>query len=83
MGTIASRHGYMMVENARRVLAIEMIIALQAVEYKDIDKLSPKTYEKYQTLRQIIPSITEDRQFHKDIAAVSQYLHDTAYMNEI
>ena len=67
MGTIASRHGYQIIENARRVLAIEAIIGLQAVEYKDIDKLSPKTYDKYQTLRHICPSITEDRQFHKDI----------------
>ncbi|MCD8826513.1 histidine ammonia-lyase [Staphylococcus gallinarum] len=79
MGTIASRHGYQIIENARRVLAIEVIIGLQAVEYKDIDKLSPKTYDKYQTLRHICPSITEDRQFHKDIEAVAQYLRDAAY----
>lgn len=79
MGTIASRHGYQIIENARRVLAIEAIIGLQAVEYKDIDKLSPKTYDKYQTLRHICPSITEDRQFHKDIEAVAQYLRDAAY----
>ena len=79
MGTIASRHGYQIIETARRVLAIEVIIGLQAVEYKDIDKLSPKTYDKYQTLRHICPSITEDRQFHKDIEAVAQYLRDAAY----
>ncbi|MDN6414026.1 histidine ammonia-lyase [Staphylococcus gallinarum] len=79
MGTIASRHGYQIIENARRVLAIEAIIGLQAVEYKDIDKLSPKTYDKYQTLRHICTSITEDRQFHKDIEAVAQYLRDAAY----
>lgn len=79
MGTIASRHGYQIIENARRVLAIEAIIGLQAVEYKDIDKLSPKTYDKYQTLRHICPSITEDRQFHKDIEAVAQYLREAAY----
>ncbi|MEJ7464462.1 aromatic amino acid lyase, partial [Staphylococcus saprophyticus] len=78
MGTIASRHGYQIIENARRVLAIEAIIGLQAVEYKDIDKLSPKPYDKYQTLRHICPSITEDRQFHKDIEAVAQYLRDAA-----
>ena len=81
MGTIASRHGFQMIENARRVLAIEAIIALQAVEYKDVEKLSPKTYEKYQTLRKVVPSITGDRQFHKDIEAVSQYLLDQAYTN--
>ena len=48
MGTIASRHGYQMIENARRVIAIECVIALQAVEYKGVDKLSPKTREKYE-----------------------------------
>ena len=36
MGTIASRHGYQMIENARRVIAIECIIALQAVELKGL-----------------------------------------------
>ena len=34
MGTIASRHGYQIIENARRVLAIEVIIGLQAVVAK-------------------------------------------------
>lgn len=79
MGTIASRHGYQMLENSRRVIAIECIITLQAVEHKNVDKLSPKTKAKYDELRQIIPSITEDRQFHKDIEAVAQYLRDVAY----
>lgn len=83
MGTIASRHGYQIVENARRVLAIETTIALQAVEHKDVKKLSPKTYEKYNQLRKIVPSITEDRQFHKDIEAVSQYLQEAAYKETV
>ncbi len=32
MGTTAARHGYQIIENARRVLAIECVIALQAAE---------------------------------------------------
>lgn len=79
MGTIASRHGYQMIENARRVIAIECIIALQAVELKGIEGLSPKTRAKYDEYRNIVPSIKQDRQFHKDIEAVSQYLKDSAY----
>lgn len=79
MGTIASRHGYQIVENVRNVLAIECVIALQAVEIKGIDKLSPKTKEKYEEYRAIVPSITEDRQFHKDIKVVSDYLKQSAY----
>lgn len=79
MGTIASRHGYQIVENARRVLAIECIIALQAVELKGVEGLSPKTHEKYDEYREIVPSITQDRQFHKDIEAVAKYLKQAAY----
>ena len=79
MGTIASRHGYQILENVRRVLAIEAIIALQAVELKGIEGLSPKTREKYEALRKIIPSINEDRQFHKDIERMAQYLKEAAY----
>lgn len=79
MGTIASRHGYQILENVRRVLAIEAIIALQAVELKGVEGLSPKTRDKYETLRAFIPSITEDRQFHKDIDRMAQYLADEAY----
>ncbi|MEJ7243144.1 aromatic amino acid lyase, partial [Staphylococcus caprae] len=57
MGTIASRHGYQMIENARRVIAIECIIALQAVELKGVNQLSPKTRDKYDEFRNIVPSI--------------------------
>lgn len=81
MGTIASRHGYQILENVRRVLAIEAIIALQAVELKGIEKLSPATREKYDELRQIVPSITEDRQFHQDIENVSKHLQKLSYYN--
>ncbi len=79
MGTIASRHGYMMLENTRNVLAIECIIALQAVELKGINKLSPKTRAKFDEYRTIVPAITEDRQFHKDIKNVADYLKASAY----
>ncbi|TDM10671.1 histidine ammonia-lyase [Macrococcus lamae] len=79
MGTIGSRHGYMMLENTRNVLAIECIIALQAVELKGADRLSPKTKEKFEEYRTFVPAITEDRQFHKDIKEVSDYLKKVAY----
>ena len=42
MGTTAARHGYQIIENARRVLAIECVIALQAAELKGVEGLSPK-----------------------------------------
>lgn len=83
MGTIASRHGYQILENVRNVLAIECVIALQAAEIKGIDKLSEKTKAKYEEYRHIVPTIDEDRPFHKDIKCVSDYLKKQAYEGHI
>lgn len=74
MGTIGARHAYQIIQNVRRVISIECIIALQAVEIKGVEKLSPKTKEKYDELRAIVPSITQDRVFHHDIEKVCEYL---------
>ncbi|MEB5649273.1 histidine ammonia-lyase [Mammaliicoccus sciuri] len=74
MGTIGARHAYQIIQNVRRVISIECIIALQAVEIKGVDKLSPKTKAKYEELRLIVPSITQDRVFHHDIEKVCEYL---------
>ncbi|RSD26109.1 histidine ammonia-lyase [Mesobacillus subterraneus] len=74
MGTIASRHAYSIIQNARRVLAIECICALQAVQYRGIDKMSPQTKSFYEDARRIVPSITEDRIFSEDIERLADWL---------
>ncbi|MFK2826208.1 histidine ammonia-lyase [Bacillus sp. B190/17] len=75
MGTIASRHASMITQNARRVLAIECICAMQAVEYKGIDKVSPKLRAKWEHLRNVVPSMTKDRMFSEDIERMNKALH--------
>ncbi|MEK5391069.1 histidine ammonia-lyase [Margalitia sp. FSL K6-0131] len=67
MGTIASRHAYQIIQNTRRVLAIELICAMQAVEYRGVEKMASKTRLLYDKGREMVPSITKDRIFSKDI----------------
>lgn len=74
MGTIAARHAAMIINNARNVLAIEAICAAQAVELKGVDQTSPKTNDKWKKIRQLIPSITQDRVFSTDIEQMQQFL---------
>jgi histidine ammonia-lyase len=74
MGTIASRHAYQIIGNVRNVLAIELICALQAVEYRGVDKMSPLTKAIYYKGREITPSITNDRVFSKDIENINTWL---------
>jgi histidine ammonia-lyase len=74
MGTIASRHAYQIIGNVRNVLAIELICALQAVEYRGVDKMSPLTKAIYYKGREKTPSITNDRVFSKDIENINTWL---------
>ncbi|PLS16218.1 histidine ammonia-lyase [Bacillus sp. M6-12] len=74
MGTIAARHAYSIIQNVRRVLAIECICALQAVQYRGVDKMSPQTRLFYEEARMIVPSITEDRVFSEDIERLADWL---------
>lgn len=88
MGTIAARHAHQIIQNVRRVLAIECICALQAVQYRGIDKMSPQTRSFYEEARELVPSITEDRIFSEDIERLAAWLkknngHWTALTNHI
>ncbi|MDR7238043.1 histidine ammonia-lyase [Neobacillus drentensis] len=67
MGTIASRHAHQIIQNSRRVLAIELICAMQAVEYRGVEKMASQTKRLYEKGREIVPSIKKDRIFSKDI----------------
>ncbi len=74
MGTIGARHAYQIIQNVRRVLAIECICALQAVEYRGTGKMASATQAFYKEARKIVPSITEDRVFAEDIERVTEWL---------
>lgn len=74
MGTIASRHAHQIIQNTRRVLAIEMICAMQAVEYRGVEKMATHTKNFYEKGREQVASIKQDRIFSKDIERLAEWL---------
>ncbi|WP_286229996.1 histidine ammonia-lyase [Neobacillus mesonae] len=74
MGTIGSRHAYQIIQNTRRVLAIEFICAMQAVEYRGVEKMASQTKRLFDTGRKLVPSIIKDRIFSKDIERAAEGL---------
>ncbi|RFU64904.1 histidine ammonia-lyase [Peribacillus glennii] len=74
MGTIASRHAHAIIQNVRRVLAIECICAMEAVRYRGVDKMSPQTRAFYDKARKAVPQITADRVFSEDIERMADFL---------
>lgn len=74
MGTIAARHAYQMLANTRNVISIELICAMEAVDHRGVEKMAIPTRRFYEKGREIVPKITEDRVFSKDIKNVSTWL---------
>ncbi|OZU87094.1 histidine ammonia-lyase [Virgibacillus indicus] len=85
MGTIAARHALEMLQNTRRVIAIELICAMQAVEYRGVELMASSTRELYERARNIVPSITKDRVFSTDIEKLADWLknHEESEVRQI
>jgi histidine ammonia-lyase len=82
MGTIGSRHAYQIIQNARRVLAIELLCSMQAVEFRGVDLMASATRALFENARQVAPSIVKDRVFSIDIEALASWLTNTT-VNEM
>lgn len=85
MGTIAARHAHQIIQNTRRVIAIEFICAMQAVEYRGVEKMAAMTKRFYERGREQVPSILKDRIFSKDIEKTAEWLQAIdfhAFVNE-
>ncbi|MBO8155789.1 MAG: histidine ammonia-lyase [Bacillaceae bacterium] len=74
MGTIAARHAFQIIQNVRRVLAIELICAMQAVEYRGVEKMSSVTRRFFEAAREIVPRFEQDRMFSRDIEEMTEWL---------
>lgn len=76
MGTIAARHARDMLANVRKVIAIELICAMEACEYRGIEKMAETTRKFYREARKIVPSIHKDRMFSIDIEKMDSWLKE-------
>ncbi|WP_214481421.1 histidine ammonia-lyase [Bacillus sp. SM2101] len=76
MGTIGSRHAYQIINNVRRVLAIELICGMQAVEYRGEEQMAPLTRKLFENGRNVVPSIKKDRVFATDIEALALWMKE-------
>ncbi|QTD42752.1 histidine ammonia-lyase [Sporosarcina sp. Te-1] len=74
MGTIGSRHANQIIQNAKRVLAIEALCALTGCRHRGEDQMAPKTKAKFDELIALVQPIDEDRVFAPDIERIADLL---------
>ena len=74
MGAWAARKATRVLENARRVIAMELLAATTGLEFHRPLRSSPKIETTVRTLRTRVKPITKDRTFHLDMRAIEEML---------
>ncbi len=82
MGTIGARHARQIVFNTSRVLACELLCALQAAELSGKEKLSPLTGTYWEAGRKLVPSIDQDRSFSADIEKLAGWIGKPVFASQ-
>ena len=76
MGTIAARKAGEILKNVRRVLAIELMCACQAIDLRGDKGLGVGTQAEYDCVRRVVPFLTEDRPLYGDINLSEKLIED-------
>jgi histidine ammonia-lyase len=77
MGANAATKAYKVVNNLYSILAIELITAAQALQFRRPMKTSPKLEQLVHTFRGLVPFIEDDRILHDDIQRAEKFLKNT------
>jgi histidine ammonia-lyase len=64
MGANAATQAYQVLENLKRILAIELFNAAQAIEFQGVDKTSPKLQRLHRQFRTEVPFVEVDVEMH-------------------
>lgn len=74
MGTIGARKATSILDNSRKVIAMEIFTACQAIDLRGERKLGNKTQKAYNKVREYIPFIKNDEIMYKHIHIVDDLL---------
>ena len=83
MGTIAARQSREILENSRHVIAIEMLVAAQGLDFLKPLEPGVGVQAAYKAVRAEVPHLEEDRVPAEDIATVYQLLVSETIVNQV
>lgn len=83
MGTIGARKAMEIMKNTRRVLAMEIMCACQAVDLRGKNKLGIGTEPVYEIIRSKVDKLEEDRELYEDINKCEELLTEGEILKEV
>ncbi len=83
MGTVAARKAREILENTRKVLAMELLAACQGIDLRGKKKLGKGTEIAYNIVREHVQTIEEDKIMYKEIDTSEQIIISNEILEEI
>jgi histidine ammonia-lyase len=82
MGWGAGRKAWQVLDNVARVLAVEIICAVQGVEHRE-PKPAPATAAAMRAVREVVPPLEEDRALNEEIETVTALIEGGALLRAV
>jgi histidine ammonia-lyase len=83
MGSISGRKLYQVIDNLEYILAIELLSAAQAIEFRKPLKSSALLEFAHQLVRKEVSFAPEDRIFADDIQRIHQIIHQHQFVSAV
>ena len=83
MGTIAARKAREILGNARRVLAMELMCACQAIDMRGDKGMGVGTAPAYEAIRSLVSTLEEDRPLYEDINKCESVIIDESLVSQV
>ena len=78
MGSVGVRQARRILENARRVVAIELVAAAEAADLVGVDGLAPGTRAVHAAVRRLVAPLAADRPLGADVERVADAFAELA-----
>ncbi|MHA7129048.1 histidine ammonia-lyase [Algoriphagus namhaensis] len=74
MGSIGARKALRVIKNVEQIIGIELFYAVQALDFHQPKKSGYLLQRVYESVRQQIPSVTQDREMSGDLAKATEFV---------
>jgi histidine ammonia-lyase len=76
MGMTAALKARQVVDHLRTCLAVEMLVAAQALDLRRPLRPAPRVGLAHARIREAVPHLEEDRELHRDVEAVCRLVDE-------
>jgi len=83
MATTSAYKALKIIDNVESIIAIELMTACQALDFRDVSQLAAATRNFYAKYRSIVPHLHEDRLLQQDIEAAQKLVQGGEFLNGI